>query len=141
MNVIRDGFVRRARSSSAARPTCTRSRDSSSANGSASVILSPSSARSRMDRTLLGPVPDFSLAPACSDSTLKADPALFCRVDRSFQTAARAEPARPEVDIASDVSCGHSLPDEAKLGHRVQLAGLDRSLEERDEAFSLPLRE
>src|SRR5829696_9294115 len=32
---------------------------------------------------------------------------------RSFQTAARADPARPEGDIASDVSCEHLEDDES----------------------------
>jgi hypothetical protein len=36
------------------------------------------------------------------------------RVDRSFQTAERAKPARPEGDIASDVSLGHPLDPPAE---------------------------
>ena len=48
MNVTRSGSVRRPRSSFAARPTATRSRDSSSVIASASVMRSPSSALSRI---------------------------------------------------------------------------------------------
>src|SRR5215216_3965643 len=43
--------------------------------------------------------------PIASNRALIAEPSTFDRVDRSFQTAARAEPARPDGDIASDVSC------------------------------------
>jgi hypothetical protein len=38
----------------------------------------------------------------------------FQRIDRSFQTAARARPARPEGDIASGVSFGHPLDPAAE---------------------------
>ena len=48
MNVIRPGSTLRLRISFAARPTATRSRDSSSVSASSSVIRSPSVARSRI---------------------------------------------------------------------------------------------
>src|SRR5918995_5691236 len=40
-------------------------------------------------------------------ATVMRPPSDFRCVDRSLQTAARAEPARPAGDIASDVSCRH----------------------------------
>src|SRR6266540_1232164 len=48
------------------------------------------------------------------------------RLDRSFQTAERAEPARPEIDIASDVSLRGSLD---KYGYRAPLGFEDRLLD------------
>src|SRR5919201_5201269 len=51
MNVIRPGSTLRFRISLAARPTATRSRDSSSVTASASVSRSPSSAFSRTAET------------------------------------------------------------------------------------------
>src|SRR4029453_19504220 len=123
MKVIRDGSVRRARGSSAAGPPRTRARDPSSSNACASVIRWPSSARSRTSRALI------------------AEPSDFRRLDRSFQTAARAEPVPPERDIASDVSRRNPLTDEAKLGHGIELSGLDRELQERGEALALAIAE
>src|SRR4029450_7719249 len=43
------------------------------------------------------------------DNSVIGEPSDFRRPDRSLQTAARAEPVRPERDIASDVSCGNRL--------------------------------
>src|SRR5713226_7657269 len=54
MKVTRPGSVLRRRSSSAALPTATRSRDSSRASASSSEMRAPSSALSRISATLIG---------------------------------------------------------------------------------------
>src|SRR4030095_17165498 len=58
---------------------------------------------------------------------LTALPPNFDRVDRSFQTAERAKPPRPERDIASDVSslllAPAALPDDQTIGFLVLAAG------------------
>src|SRR5438445_7406509 len=54
MKVTRPGSVLRRRSSSAALPTATRSRDLSRASASSSEMRAPSSALSRISATLIG---------------------------------------------------------------------------------------
>src|SRR4029450_935775 len=55
-------------------------------------------------------IPTRSPGKSNRSSRLTADLLDFQRVDRSVQTDARAEPARPDGDIASDVSSRSDRP-------------------------------
>src|SRR4029450_2019500 len=81
-------------------------------------------------------VPYQTLRSSTVRTALTAEPAQFPPVDRSLETAARAEPVRPERDIASDVSYADLLDgrlrglrrpddvlDRAPPGHRGQGVG------------------
>src|SRR4029450_13608747 len=56
------------------------------------------------------------ISVASISATLTREPPDDERVDRSFQTAARAEPARPEGDLASDVSRVSNLRVDDRVG-------------------------
>src|SRR5437764_1493068 len=141
MKVIRVGSVRRSRSSFAARPTATRSRERSSSTASASEIRSPSSALSRIAAT--GPEePVRGDSPLAVAGKVMSAPALRCR---SRARKRRRRPARPPTGPKGHswgtVPCGSRrhrlLVDEAELRDVVELAHVARELEEGQEAGAL----
>src|SRR4029453_843674 len=70
--------------------------------------------------------PFASIASRCSGfgSQVTRESPDSTRVDRSFQTGARAKPARPDGDIASDVSCSLHAADRPEVAPGRALAAL-----------------
>src|SRR2546422_11366993 len=131
MKVTRPGSVLRRRSSSAALPTATRSRDLSRASASSSEMRAPSSALSRISATLIGQPLAYERGggegePGGSPSVSKKGAAWE---KHGFPPRERAGGERR--------SYGDRLVDESQLGHLVQLARIARQLEEGVEAGAL----
>src|SRR5438445_6392656 len=146
MNVIRVGSAFPFRSSCAARPIATRSRDWSRSTASSSVMRSPSRAFSRICLTITSDPRHGAWHRAYFET------AAGRRVPPPH-AAATAQPRRPRRRLARkdgailghsrsrawhrDGSCGHGLSDEAELRHLVELADVARQLEERHQPRAL----
>src|SRR5438128_2127326 len=128
MNVMRSGSALRFRITFAARPTATRSRDSSSASASSSEIRSPSTALPRTSVTLTShPRTRAWHRYVLVDTAAQAGSLSCVTVRRALRTRAWHR----------CVSYDDRLSDEAELGHLVELSGFVGELEEGHQARAL----